>query len=90
MGENVTPREWAKMALYYSQEISLDVATAGKEAADRAVRNAKLLKDATELWVTYCGWKPHDLMKEIWDHDPDAKRREQERKTKATGRRTRA
>jgi hypothetical protein len=67
----------------------LDAATPGKEAADRLVRNAKLLRDSCEAMLDYWGLKQKDLMEEIWKNDPEAKKRELDRQQKAKGRRTR-
>jgi hypothetical protein len=84
------PKQYMGYVLYLAQELRLDAATPGKLASDRLLTNAKLLGETIENWASYCGWQPKDLLEEVWKHDPDAKRREQERATKATGRRTRA
>jgi hypothetical protein len=80
----MTPRDWAKLALFYSQEIALDVATPGKEAADRAVRNAKLLRDATESLVTYWNYPVKELYAEIYKEYPDSHFVRNEKQIKTT------
>lgn len=74
-GLSVHPREWATLCLFYTQEILLDAATPGKEAKERLIRNAGLLKECTETWLRdYCQWDPDELMREMWpDGNPRLK-----------------
>lgn len=76
------PRDWAKLCVFYTQELMLDSATPGAEAKDRLTRNAKLLKDGCEAWISYCGWKPAELMKEIYRDNPEAYKRQEQGKVR--------
>lgn len=66
------PREFAKLVLFYCQELVLDANTPGKEAKDRLIRNAQTLRDACTAWIGYCGWKEQDLMVEAWREQPNS------------------
>lgn len=63
MNELLHPKERFRQLLLLSQQLVIDLSTPGKDARDRALRNAKVLKDAVEAWVEYAGFKGLDLMK---------------------------
>jgi len=62
----LTSRDFAKNCLFYCAELVLDAGTPGAVAKERLVRNAKLLREACEVWCEAMKWPVEGLMKEVW------------------------
>lgn len=65
-----SPREWATLCLFLTQEILLLSATPGKTAKDQMLTHVQTLREACLAWITYLNYSEADLMAEVWKTHP--------------------
>ena len=68
---HLPPLEFLRLALFLTQELTLDAATPGKPAKERVIQNAKLLRDACLALAEYWQVNPQTELASIYAAIPN-------------------